>query len=165
MDFTQLDLSYFLGFIFADGTLYSQPNSNKGSMKIELSRLDRSLLERLQELIPCYSSIGDRDRETNFGPSQNSVLRTYDYEFRTILKAAGLPVGRKSDSVELPIVPFSKLDFFRGFIDGDGSVGITAKGLPFVSLVTKSEKNGDKLLRIHFRSNRHQTIIKAEQTR
>lgn len=32
-----------------------------------------------------------------------------------------------------------KRDYFRGIIDGDGSLGFTASGFPFLSLVTESE--------------------------
>jgi hypothetical protein len=42
----------------------------------------------------------------------------------------GPPVGRKSQIVRPPALPFSEVDYLRGIIDADGSVGFTASGLP-----------------------------------
>ena len=39
-----------------------------------------------------------------------------------------------------PSVDYSEIDFQRGFIDGDGSIGITSQNIPFISLVTDSDK-------------------------
>jgi len=57
---------------------------------------------------------------------------------RTRLLELGLPVGRKSAIIAPPAEPFSHSDYLRGIIDADGSVGFTAKGWPFISLVTAS---------------------------
>jgi hypothetical protein len=55
------------------------------------------------------------------------------------LIALGLPAGKKSSNITLPHVLFCKPDYFRGLVDADGSVGMTAGGLPFVSLTTNSD--------------------------
>jgi len=59
-------------------------------------------------------------------------------EGRTRLLELGLPVGRKSAIIAPPAEPFSHSDYLRGIIDADGSVGFTARGWPFISLVTAS---------------------------
>jgi hypothetical protein len=59
-------------------------------------------------------------------------------EGRTRLLELGLPVGRKSAIIAPPAEPFSHSDYLRGIIDADGSVGFTARGWPFISLVTVS---------------------------
>ena len=50
----------------------------------------------------------------------------------------GLPYGKKSEVVAPPEAPFAKADYFRGFLDGDGSIGYTGAGFPFVSVSTTS---------------------------
>lgn len=59
-------------------------------------------------------------------------------EGRTRLLELGLPVGRKSAIIAPPAETFSHSDYLRGIIDADGSVGFTARGWPFISLVTAS---------------------------
>lgn len=50
-----------------------------------------------------------------------------------------MPSGVKHDIVEMTKVPFSDRDYFRGLIDGNGSVGFSTTGLPFISLNTSSD--------------------------
>lgn len=93
----------------------------------------------IQKLIPFHSSISERVRTTNFSQEYTSVIwRVYDKRFRKFLELWGLPNGSKSELIQLPNGPFSKIDYFRGIIDGDGSVGLTSNGFPFLSLVTSS---------------------------
>ena len=63
----------------------------------------------------------------------------------------------------LPVVPFSEPDYFRGWIDGDGSVGITSTGIPFVSLVTKSRNIKDAFCDFVFRETG--TIFKPSRNK
>lgn len=101
---------------------------------VELGIIDRHLLESFQKLVPVYSSLSERTRNTNFKKASTSVSwKVFDMGFRQTLFDLGLPVGKKSKLIGLPKAPFIKRDFFRGLIDGDGSVGITSQGLPFVS--------------------------------
>jgi hypothetical protein len=58
----------------------------------------------------------------------------------------GLPVGRKSSTVEPPPLPFSEIDYLRGLVDADGSAGLTRLDVPFVSLTTSSEALKDFFL-------------------
>lgn len=63
-----------------------------------------------------------------------------DKGVRDTLEFLGLPYGTKSSLVEPPKVPYSEMDYFRGFIDGDGSLGLTGAGFPFLAVSTKSPK-------------------------
>ena len=65
-----------------------------------------------------------------------SHRKTNKLEIRNQLKEY-IPVGSKSDIICKPI-NISEIDYWRGVIDGDGSLGITANNIPFLSLVTKS---------------------------
>jgi hypothetical protein len=58
---------------------------------------------------------------------------------RARLVVAGMPSGAKSKSVRPPPGIFCAVDYFRGYLDGDGSVGTTANDLPFLSFGTGSE--------------------------
>jgi hypothetical protein len=60
-------------------------------------------------------------------------------QFSKEVQDLGLPCGKKSDLIKPPNGKFSKVDYFRGLLDGDGSLGTTAQGFPFVSFVTSSE--------------------------
>lgn len=107
---------------------------------VELAVRDRPLLERFSELVPFPSTITTRTRNTNFSDHHTSVNWTLcSLEARRAFMDLGLPVGRKSQIVRPPALPFSEVDYLRGVIDADGSVGFTAAGLPFVSLTTASE--------------------------
>lgn len=62
-----------------------------------------------------------------------------DLAFRRELVDLGLPAGRKSATVAPPTSQYSRRDYLRGLVDGDGSVGFTGTGRPFLSFVTASE--------------------------
>ncbi|BAY23837.1 hypothetical protein NIES2100_36290 [Calothrix sp. NIES-2100] len=92
-----------------------------------------------KSLVPFHSSITERVRNTNFSANHTSVIwRVYDKRFRDYLESWGLSNGCKSELIKPPSCSFSKVDYFRGLIDGDGSLGLTSKGFPFLSLVTSS---------------------------
>ncbi|MEU8138784.1 LAGLIDADG family homing endonuclease [Streptodolium elevatio] len=139
MDLTQPEYSYMFGFLQADGTLSAGPG-DKGKLTVELSRTDREILLRFQELCPYPSSVRDRTRNTNFKDNhQASTWTMCSFEGRTMLFALGMPYGKKSQIIRPPTGPHRARDYVRGLVDADGSVGFTAKGPPFVSLTTSSD--------------------------
>ena len=130
--------AYLFGFIHTDGHLYHHTR-DRGRVSIEVNKKDEDILWAFKSLIPFNSSITERVRKTNFSLNYTSVIwRVYDKEFRDVLELWGLPSGRKSELIKPPSCTFSKVDYFRGLIDGDGSLGLTSKGFPFLSLVTSS---------------------------
>lgn len=130
--------AYLFGLIQTDGHLY-QNTRNRGRLSIEVSKRDEELLIKLQKRLPFNSTISERIRQTNFKSEYNSVIwKVYDKRFRDFLIMNGLPSGRKSETISTPVVEYSKIDYIRGLIDGDGSLGLTAKGFPFLSLITAS---------------------------
>jgi hypothetical protein len=131
--------AYMFGFLQADGHL-AQGVRQKGRLSLEVSAVDRFILEQFASIVPCYSSVRERVRNTNFKVEYRStVWAVSDLAFREALIALGLPTGRKSISVNLPTQPFSRPDYFRGWIDADGSLGVAGNSLPFVSLTTASD--------------------------
>jgi hypothetical protein len=128
--------AYMFGFIQTDGHLY-KTTRDRGRVSIEVSKQDEDILWAFKNLIPFNSSITERVRITNFSNNYKSVIwRVYDKKFRDDLKLWGLPSGCKSELIKPPTCNFSKIIYFRGLIDGDGSLGLTSKGFPFLSLVT-----------------------------
>ena len=138
-DLTKPEHAYLFGFLQTDGHL-DKGKGNKGSLTVELQASDVEILEQFQKLLlPNYSSITVRTRDTNFAVgSQSAIWCLCDQAIREELVSLGLPHGNKSDTIGLPRTAFSETDYFRGIIDGDGSLGLTGQGFPFLSLVTKS---------------------------
>lgn len=128
-----------IGFIMSDGNLYCQ-KGNKGKLAIELQKQDAHILKEISLLVDCNYSIKERTRNTNFKENYTSIcLSISDFSFREELKRVGVIEGKKYDKCDIPSVQYSEIDFWRGMIDGDGSVGITSNNIPFVSLITNSE--------------------------
>jgi hypothetical protein len=138
-DLEDSNQAYLFGFLQADGHLY-QNTRNRGKVAIEISAKDIDLLHEFSRLIPFYSSVRTRTRCTNFSGEQMSACWTvYDRRFRQSLLNLGFPAGKKSYIATVPNAKVSKVDYFRGLIDADGSLGMTANGFPFLALVTASE--------------------------
>lgn len=132
------EVSYMVGLFQTDGSHYANTRG-RGRLSIELSERDGALLVELQRHIPAYSAIRVRTRDTNFKNSYVShCLEISNQAVRADFERFGVPTGRKSERVRPPAEGFSRPDYLRGILDGDGSVGFTAKGWPFISLVTKS---------------------------
>lgn len=131
--------AYMFGFIQTDGHMYDDTR-DRGKLTIELQQKDSYILGQFASLIPYHSSRITKKRNTNFkNDHTSSVWVVYDKRLRDRLVELGMKYGKKSDDIKPPSEPFSEVDYYRGIIDGDGSLGITSKGYPFVSLVTKSE--------------------------
>lgn len=146
LDLTRPDHAYLFAFLQCDGHL-TENTRNRGKLSVELSIRDVVLLKQFQEIVPYYSSITTRTRSTNFAKHYASAVWTVcALQARRELVELGVPVGRKSSIVRPPGVPYSRIDYLRGLVDADGSVGVTTPGLPFVSLTTSSEALKDFFL-------------------
>lgn len=133
-------VSYLLGLLQTDGSHYGSLDG-KGKVSIELAVRDLAVLQALQPHVPCYSSLRLRTRDTNFANTYSTAtLGFFDQSVRRELSALGLPPGRKAHTTApLDQSLVSRRDYLRGLLDGDGSVGMTARGYPFVSFITASE--------------------------
>lgn len=131
--------SYFLGFLQADGTVML--DSRHGSIRFELSIRDEDILRSIQaNLLPLYSSLESRTRDTNFKDDYtSSILKISNSELcREVVNVYRIPIGKKSEIIK-PIMNIIEKDYWRGLIDGDGSIGITSANRPFISFTTDSD--------------------------
>lgn len=131
--------SYLVGLLQTDGSHDGDP-AHKGRLQIELAQRDRGVLDEIQANLPWNASVRTRTRTTNFSRHeyQTAMLTLYARDARVFFHAAGVPVGRKSEVVAPPRYDFSAPDYLRGLLDGDGSIGFTGNGYPFVSFTTAS---------------------------
>lgn len=131
--------AYIVGLLQADGNLCEY--KNKGKLSIELKSSDRELLEKINIILESHIKIRDRERDIKINKYQyhakSSILSVYDLNFRNTIRNY-LPQGKKSSIIEKPLSVI-EIDYWRGIIDGDGSLGITKNNIPFISLVTCSD--------------------------
>lgn len=140
--------SYLYGFIATDGSI-SLNTRNRGKVTIEISYRDKDLIEKIHEDFKLKHSIRTRVRDTNFAKEYKSIMFSCHLkEYRDFLFENGMPKEDKTNQVTVPSKPYNKFAFWRGVIDGDGSIGYTATNEPFVSLVTKSEELKNEFLKL-----------------
>lgn len=140
-------ISYLIGFLHSDGHLYENTR-NRGKISVELNINDIDILTKIKNLIG--GKIRERKRNTNFGFNHSAIIEIYSLEIRNFLKKKGMIIGKKSEIVSIP-KNISVRHYLRGFVDGDGSIGITGNKEPFVSIVTKSEELKKQILKFLFK--------------
>lgn len=130
--------SYLYGLLLTDGSI-SLSTRNRGKVSLELKIEDKELLYEIQRNV-ASSSIYFRTRTTNFKERyESAVWYCCRKEFRDKFIYYGIPVKNKSIVGNIPKYKFSISDFWRGVIDGNGSIGITKDDRPFISLTIMSE--------------------------
>ena len=147
--------SYMIGLFQTDGSMY-ETLRNRGKFSLSLSVKDEDIIYKLKKLIPYNSNISKRFKKTHF--KRGDKIYEYNNEiisftvsnkyFRNFLITCNIPYGKKSKFINPPInlENFSKIDYIRGLFDGDGSLGFTKQGFPYIGFVTESEKIKDYLL-------------------
>ena len=130
--------SYIFGLLGTDGSM-NLSDRNRGNVTLEVNIKDRDICEKLFSIIP-NSSLKERTRDTNFKEDYHSIVfSNHQLSFRQELIDFGFPLEDKTNLISIPSQEYSERDFWRGVIDGDGSLGFIQRGTPFLSLVTKSE--------------------------
>ena len=129
--FDQIDTpskAYWLGFISADGCVTGF-NSGNPRLVIKLARKDREHLTILHKELQANHPVRDHD-EFSLGKSRPcSSLAVYSPVLVAGLVSQGI-VARKTDSLQ-PWTGAAHLmpHYWRGLIDGDGSITINDKGV------------------------------------
>lgn len=131
--------SYLFGLFGTDGSVY-RSKTNEHIYRLGLELIDKDIIDNIcSKLEDCSQS--ERIRNTNFKEQYHTyILYCTNNEFINWCEKNGFPLFDKTNIIAPPIYEYSKSDFWRGVIDGDGSIGRkTATDEPFISLVTKSE--------------------------
>ena len=115
--------AYWLGFLYADGSLYYNDGTKKNKYIIEvtLKKSDKDHLEKLKTFLNARNKISPRKKTNAFRLMITNKKMYYD-----LIKQGCHP--RKSLDMTFPseeIVPHNLLrHFLRGYVDGDGYIGI-----------------------------------------
>lgn len=142
------ELSYIIGFIQADGNIFIDKSGNR-RMTMELSIKDKDILERISlyfNNLNIKTTLSTRTRDTNYCKNYTSAtLSIYNKDVINNFIKYGVPAGKKSNIISIPTMSISEQDYWRGMIDGDGSLGFrkssnSNKLHPFISLVISSEE-------------------------
>jgi len=105
------DMSYILGFIFADGCLVEHKNGYHG---LDITSKDLSLLRLMKSKLKSGHKIGSKERGYRIQIRNRNI-------YNDLIKLGLIP--RKSKVVKFPNLPREySSHFIRGLFDGDGSV-------------------------------------------
>lgn len=110
------DKAYILGFIAADGCVRSK------EIKISLSAVDSEILERIKSAIGIKNNIRFSVNKTSYFSETNLCSLSFGTsEMIKSLKSLGFN-NNKTVCFKTPDISEKfKIDFYRGFVDGDGS--------------------------------------------
>lgn len=121
--------AYWLGFIFADGSVYkSKLREHGGKLTIELSVKDRDHLEKFKESLKCNINIKSRFRSCHLSNNPEkremvSISIASSEIIEDLMKYGCIPnktydryIAKFTDDKKL------KAAFLRGYIDGDGHI-------------------------------------------
>ena len=134
--------AYLFGFAAADGHLCKK-RKNTFKLIIEINKTDHDIIQSLHNALKVDTKINGRSYKVNDGRlkfSHTTSLSIYNNEYLTSLMNCGFICGAKSFIVNIPNCSFSNADFWRGIIDGDGSLIFTKDGRPQINLTTASIK-------------------------
>jgi hypothetical protein len=156
------EYAYFYGLLLADGNIQRRGVYNKAQIRVELSARDEHILVELRDLLAVYrAKIRRRTKDTNFKKEVSTVsLSISNTNLANELEVCGISSGKKAEYCDKPTVEFNERGFFRGFFDGDGSLGLTRDGTPFISIVTKSEAMKNTILEFTYSLTRSRKNVK-----
>lgn len=130
--------AYLLGFIIADGCIYSESNSTYFRFQINLKQEDSYVLDFLQKEIESDYKIQFKEvsAKKNGNKSKVASLKINSTAFcKDLINLNVIPRKSMKESIPLDKIPNEFLRYFvLGYFDGDGSVSYT-KSSPHISIL------------------------------
>lgn len=129
------DIAYWIGFIYADGYVWIDKKTRHYELGIELAKRDCEHLKKFNKFLNGNLQVKYRMREGLVDKSkinEMSIIKLYSKQIVQDLISYGVIPNKTYESNEniLNNIPNQfKIDFIRGFLDGDG--WITKKGKRF----------------------------------
>jgi len=121
--------AYWIGFLFADGSVSKDKQRN--SVSVRVSERDREHLVKLRAFLRSTHTIGTAPAG-NYGGYRSRPSVRFSVTSAQLAERI-LSLGRYGGSINATLV--ESRDFWRGVVDGDGSLGILANGYAHFSLV------------------------------
>lgn len=118
------EAAYWIGFILADGNVYKHPK-HSDQLNIGLKQSDVNHLKKLKRFLGCNKPLYYNKDAVFFNIYSNKLINR--------LEQFGI-IPRKSLIAKPPKSLIDNQDFWRGMIDGDGWIGWTTRGCPYVGL-------------------------------
>ena len=112
------DMAWLLGFLASDGNV--SKNSNR--IRIELSYVDREILEKIKKLVKIDNPIYERENKNGF---KFVSLEWSCKEHKEDLAQYGI-IPNKTYVLKPPLKlsPHFYIDYIRGYFDGDGTINL-----------------------------------------
>jgi transposase len=123
------DAAYWIGFLFADGSVLRRGDA--AEVQVRLSERDRQHLVKLRTFLGSNHKIGDAPAG-NFGGYRSRPSARLTVGSRRLAQRL-LSLGRYEGPIDGTLI--QSRDFWRGIVDGDGSLGILASGYAYIGLV------------------------------
>lgn len=112
------DMAWLLGFLASDGNI----SKNGNRIRIELSIVDREILEKIKKLVEIDNPIYEKETKKGF---QFATIEWSCKEHKEDLAKYGI-VSNKTYILEPPVKlnPKYYIDYIRGYFDGDGTINL-----------------------------------------
>lgn len=138
--------AYWLGFIYADGSISANPDNHNYELSIEIHNNDRNHLCGFELELGCDDLIGQRQRTISFNGytyrTDTAYLRVYSKQLVMDLLDKNV-VPNKTYEREFPKCQDFFWDFVRGVFDGDGCISkngncvkITTSNIDFLNYLS-----------------------------
>lgn len=128
--------AYFLGFIFADGCVYTGKNNDKNCLTLEINIRDIEILYKFKQALNSNNAIRYKKKSR----SEMCVIGIYSKQIIQDLSKYGIVQNKTKVTKHIPIIPEPyKRHFLRGIFDGDGSFTVDKNGYYHVGYVANYE--------------------------